>query len=158
MHRQVWGTTHRLGIAALLAAAALGGCGGGGSAYGSPPPPPPVTCSGATPVALTVKNYLAWCAVSVAGHPASSGATQTVCVGAGAVPVAASALVGFELGPAPWHDTDGDHGSGDPGTVTGSGQAATSATTVTVAGATACAWVCCPFTSGLGCPAVNQCP
>jgi hypothetical protein len=93
-------------------------------------------------VALTVKNFNSWCDVSVAGHPASSAATQTVCVAAGAVPLSATALTGFILGPTPWHDTDGDHGAGD----------SSASTTKTVSGASACAWACCPFPDGTGCP------
>jgi hypothetical protein len=140
---------------ALGLVAVLSGCGGSG--YGSSMSAP-VTCAGGTPVALTVKNYLSWCSVSLAGQAASSASAQTVCVAAGPVSVSATALAGFELGPAPWHDTAGDHGAGDPGTVTGTGQSASSATTVTAAGSATCAWVCCPFTGGTGCPAANQCP
>ena len=117
-------------------------------------------CSGATPVALTVKNYLQWCSVAVANGIASTAPSQTVCVAAGAVNVAATALVGFELGPTPWHDTVGDHdGSGDPGAVTGTGQAAISTAMVDVTTGSACVWACCPFTNGTGCTNLtNQCP
>jgi hypothetical protein len=134
--------------------AVAAGCGGSSSSPSSP------ACSGATPVALTVMNYLSWCSVSVAGQAATSNASQTVCVAAGAVPVAATAESGFELGSAPWHDTEGDHGAGDPGTVTGSGQSAMSAATVNASGTSTCAWVCCPFSSpaGTGCPTSNLCP
>jgi hypothetical protein len=137
---------------AIAFAAALSGCGGSSSGGSAP------TCSGATPVALTVKNHLSWCSVSVSGQAASSASAQTLCVAPGPIALSATAQTGFELGPAPWHDTTGDHGSGDPGTVTGSGQSASSATTVTAAGTTSCAWVCCPFTDGTGCPTTNQCP
>ncbi len=148
-------TATRLFLALGLSAAA-GGC---GSSEGVPlPAPAPVTCSGSTPTALTVKNYLAKCSVSVAGHAASSLTSQTFCVAAGAAPLSATALAGFQLGPTPWHGTDGDHGSGDPGTVSGSGQSATSDTTITVSGARGCAWVCCPFPDGTGCPTTDQCP
>ena len=146
----------RLVVPLLLAAglAVSTGCGSGSSA--------PVTaagCTGGTPVTLTVKNYLSWCSVSVDGGAASSAAVQSVCAPAGAVPLAATALVGFNLGTAPWHGTTGDSGSGDAGTITGTGQAATSSATVTAAaGAHACAWVCCP-TNGLSdCPTTSQCP
>jgi hypothetical protein len=117
-------------------------------------------CSGATPVALTVKNYLQWCSVAVANGTASTLPSQTVCVAAGAVNVAATALVGFQLGPTPWHDTVGDHdGSGDPGALTGTGQAATSTAMVDVTTGSACVWACCPFTNGTGCTNLtNQCP
>jgi hypothetical protein len=65
----------------------------------------------------------------------------------------------FELDPnGTWHDTDGDHGSGDPGTVSSN----TSTTTVTVnTPGTKCVWACCPFSpGGTGCPtaAMDQCP
>ncbi len=147
---------------ALGLAAALSGCGGSGNGGSMTPTggttSAPSTCSGATPVALTVKNYLSWCSVSVAGQPASTAGEQTLCVAPGAVPLSAMALTGFELGPAPWHDTTGDHGSGDPGMVMGSGQSASNATTVTAAGSASCAWVCCPFANGSGCPTTNQCP
>lgn len=116
-------------------------------------------CSGATPVALTVKNYRTWCSVSVAGMASSPAASQTVCVASGAtVSLSASALTGFILGPAPWHDTSGDHDAGDPGTFVDAGAASTSSTTITVSGSSACVWVCCPFPSGTGCNAANQCP
>jgi hypothetical protein len=116
------------------------------------------TCSGATPVSLTVKNYLSWCDVSVNGAAASAAPSQTTCVAAGSVPVTAQALPGFELGSRPWHHTTGDGGSGEQGTVTGSGQTATSATTVTVSGASACAWVCCETAGASDCPSMDQCP
>jgi hypothetical protein len=104
-------------------------------------------------VTLTVKNYLSWCSVSLATGAAASTAEQTACLAPGVVPLSATALTGFQLGNTPWHGTDGDHGSGDLGTVT-SGK---STTKVTVTAA-ACVWVCCEFTGGGGCPAANQCP
>jgi len=120
-----------LGLSALLP-----GCGSSGGSAGTP------ACSGSTPVALTVKNILSWCSVSVAGMASSTSPSTTDCVAAGPIALSATARTGFELGSAPWHDTDGDHGAGDPGTVTGSGQSAASATTLTVGGSTGCAWVC----------------
>ena len=42
-------------------------------------------CSGATPVALTVMNYLSWCSVTVGSGMPSSAASQTVCVADGSV-------------------------------------------------------------------------
>ena len=110
-----------------------------------------------SPPNLTVKNYLAWCSVSVNGGATSPAAVQAVNVPPGTIPLTHVALAGFKLGL--WHHTSGDtDGGGDPGTVTGSGQSASSATTVVVGGTPACVWVCCPFTSGLGCPATDQCP
>jgi hypothetical protein len=132
------------------------GCGSSSGGYGAQGGP--VSCSGATPVALTVKNYLSWCSVTVDGQAASTATSQTACVAAGTLGLTATALTGFELGPTPWHHTRGDAGAGEQGTITGSGQSASSATTVTVGGTSACAWVCCE-TAGLSdCPASDQCP
>jgi hypothetical protein len=76
-------------------------------------------------------------------------ASQTVCVPSGStVHLVATALTGFELGPHPWYKTAGDTGSGDPGTVSGTGQSATDSTTVVAAGATQCVYACCPFSPG----------
>jgi hypothetical protein len=111
-------------------------------------------CTGSTPVALTVLNVLVWCSVSVEGGASSAAAQQTVCVAPGVVSLAATSLPGFELGPAPWHDTSGDLGSGDPGTLVGD----VDSTTVSVTSGSACVWVCCPFTDGTGCPITDQCP
>jgi hypothetical protein len=107
---------------------------------------------------LTVKNYLSWCSVAVNGMTAASAAEQQVCVAAGSIPLSATALTGFELGTKPWHDTAGDTGSGDPGTVTGSGQSAKDATTVTVTTAPKCVWVCCETSGTTDCPTTDQCP
>jgi hypothetical protein len=142
-------------------AVSCSGSGSPGTGYGSPRVSSGATggCSGSTPVSLTVKNFLSWCSVSVAGAAVSSAATQTMCVAAGPVDLSATANATFILGPAPWHDTSSDPGAGDPGTVTGSGQAAQSATTVSVSGTSACVWVCCPGASGTpACPTANQCP
>jgi hypothetical protein len=110
-------------------------------------------------VSLDVKNYKSWCSVSVAAGAFSTSDMQVVCVAPGTVDLAAKAASpAFKLGPAPWHHTTGDKGSGDPGTVTGVGPAAQSATTVVVSAAGACAWICCPFATGTGCPLVDQCP
>jgi|GEM_PF-2001532 hypothetical protein len=149
---------------AVTAWLAVSCSGSGSTSYGSPTVSNSGSgatggCSGTTPVSLTVKNFSSWCSVSVAGAAASSAATQTMCVAAGAVDLSATANATFVLGPTPWHDTAGDTGSGDPGTVTGSGQAAQSATTVTVSGASACVSVCCPGATGTpACPTTSQCP
>jgi hypothetical protein len=108
--------------------------------------------------ALTVKNYLSWCDVTVNGGTTSSSAQQIVNVAPGAIPLVAEALAGFQLGATPWHDTDGDSGTGDAGTRAGSGQTETSSTTATVASSPKCVWVCCEFSGGGGCPATDQCP
>ena len=143
----------------LLPTVAIAACGGGSSGGTSSSSGSSGTCSGSTPVSLTLENFLTWCSVSVAGGAASSAATQTMCVAAGTVNLSATANPTFELGPAPWRGTSGDHGSGDPGTVTGSGQSAQSATTVAVSGSSACVAVCCPGVNGTAlCPTTNQCP
>jgi hypothetical protein len=113
-------------------------------------------CSGVT---LTVKNIKVWCSVSVAGRLASMDPMQTVCVPPGSVSLVATAIPNFVLGPAPWHDTAGDTGSGDPGTFADAGPNSTSSTTVVVTTGTKCVWVCCPGT-GLPCPGPtpDQCP
>src|SRR5262249_18996605 len=110
-------------------------------------------------VALTVKNYLSWCSVSIGDGSTSTAAAQTVCVDPGTIHLTATAASAtFKLGTAPWHHTTGDTGSGDQGTVTGSGVSAESATTETASGASACVWICCPFTDGTGCPTTDLCP
>ncbi len=143
---------------------AIAACGGGGSsgidaAIDSPKAvvDAPKADAAAGPV-LLVKNYLSWCNVTVNGGTASSSAAQSVTVTPGTINVSAVALTGFILGPKPWHDTAGDTGAGDPGTVTGTGQAASSATTAVVSATGKCVWVCCPFTNGTGCPTTDQCP
>jgi len=93
-------------------------------------------------VSLTVNNYKAWCSVTVGSNGASVADAQTVCVPSGTVNLTATALTGFELGKAPWHDV-----------TTSSGGSAT----LKVSGSSACAWVCCPFTGGAGCPTTDQC-
>jgi hypothetical protein len=108
-------------------------------------------------VTLTVKNVDVWCTVSVAGGMPSGAAEQTVCVAAGATKVDATANAGFMLGTAPWHDVDGDMGTGVQGTITGTGQTAKSEAMVTATSGSKCVWVCCPSTT-LQCPTTNQCP
>jgi hypothetical protein len=111
-------------------------------------------------VNLTVENVLVWCSVSINGSTPSEAGVQVVCVPPGTQQLAATALVDFELGPAPWHDTAGDMGQGDPGTVTGTGQSAVDSTTVVVGDTPKCVWICCPYTDGDGCPPADQdqCP
>jgi hypothetical protein len=109
-------------------------------------------------VSLTVLNYEVWCSVTVNGGAAFVADAETFCVPSGTEQLAATAVLNFELGPAPWHDTVGDKGDGDPGTVTGSGASAIDSTTVVVGDAATCVWVCCPFDDGVGCPTTDQCP
>lgn len=103
-----------------------------------------------------MKNVDQWCTVTVGTNTAFSGSQESYCVADGTVDLSAKPLSStFELGPDPWHDTSGDHGSGDPGTVANG----SSSTTVVVSGSgDACVWVCCPFADGSGCPTTNQCP
>jgi hypothetical protein len=81
---------------------------------------------------------------------------QTLHPASGTIPLSATPLPGFILGV--WHNTSGDHGSGDPGTIVGN----TSSTTVVVpAGVDTCVWICCPEPSGSGCPdptTMDPCP
>ena len=105
---------------------------------------------------LTVKNYLAWCSVSVNGGSASIAASQQVFVTPGAIPLSATARTGFILDAHMWHHTDGDTGSGEAGSANGS---ASDATVTVVSTSGNCVWVCCPFTNGTGCSNVaDQCP
>ena len=101
---------------------------------------------------LTVKNTLVWCSISVNGMPASAAAEQKVCVPPGDVEVTATPLGGFKLGD--WHHTSGDTGNGEPGMISGGASKAK----VVVGASGACAWICCPFLNGSGCPTTDQCP
>ena len=102
---------------------------------------------------LTVKDYLSWCSVSVDGGAGLSTTPQTISVTAGSTAsLTAMPLSGFQLGL--WHHTDGDTGSGDPGTLSGT----TSTATATIGSTSKCVWVCCPFVGGSGCPTADQCP
>jgi hypothetical protein len=157
-------------LAALLLA--FSACGGGGDDDGNPPDAhgivPDASESAidaneldapAGTVQLTVKNYLSWCTVTVDGNPAFSNGQHIYDVVPGTYDVSAVANAGFQLGTTPWHDTDGDTtGDGEQGTITGTGQSASSATTETVVAADDCIWVCCEFTGGGGCDVADQCP
>lgn len=121
--------------------------------------------AGSGSATLTVKNYLAWCSVTVGTGTASTAATQTVPITAGGMVAlkASPASATFEVSGNMWHHVDGDSGSGVPGTVTGTGTSAVSTTTVTTtAGTSKCVWVCCPFSSShSGCDPASigeQCP
>jgi hypothetical protein len=117
--------------------------------------PPPDAIAGTQ---LTVKNYAAWCDVTVNGGTPSSALQQVVTVTPGVIPVSAVALGGFELGLTPWHNTDGDLGGGEQGQITGTGQTASSATTETVGLTADCVWVCCQTAGQTDCPTTDQCP
>jgi len=112
---------------------------------------------------LTVRNVLAWCDVSINGGAYSTAAVQTVAVMPGVIPLKAKAAsAAFMITANMWHLTDGDSGSGETGTVTGTGTAAESAVTATVGNAAKCVWICCPFTNGTGCEStttdMHDCP
>src|SRR5579871_6704259 len=120
--------------------AGSGGSGGSGGTSGSS------ACGGGTPVALTVINAptaTPWCTVTVGSGSASAASSQTVCVAEGTVDLKATANSGFILGKDPWHNVTTQNGG---------------SATLKVSGSSACAWVCCPFPSGSGCPTTNQCP
>jgi hypothetical protein len=101
---------------------------------------------------LTVKNYLAWCSVSVDGMTASAGAQQVVNLAPGTYSlVAHRASASFVVDGNMWHHTDGDSGTGETGVVTK--PSATDESTwfstamVTVGTSAKCVWVCCPFST-----------
>jgi hypothetical protein len=119
---------------------------------------PSIVCSGNTPVALTVNDYLSWCSISIKGAAASTAPSQVVCVAPGALTLTATPILGFELGPAPWHGTTGDRGTGELGSVIGVDPSATSTATAIASGTSTCVWACCPFPDGTGCPPTSQCP
>jgi hypothetical protein len=112
-------------------------------------------------IALSVKNFLEQCEVSVGSEPASPAAAQVVYVLPGAIPLVAR-LNGsaFVLSSTMWHHVDGDgSGAGVSGTQTGTGSAAQSTATSTITNAPKCVWVCCAIAgSGSNCPATDQCP
>jgi hypothetical protein len=129
----------------------------GGTDAGGDADSGPVGCSGATPVSLTIVNVSGWCTVTVNGAPLVS---DSVCVAAGPVALAATANASFQLGATPWHDTVNDTGTGDPGMRTGTGQSMVATTTYNAQGTKGCAWVCCESApTGGDCPAAtaNQC-
>jgi len=107
---------------------------------------------GTTP--LMVKNYLAWCTVTVDSGSGSGSAVQRYDVTPGVIPLSATPNAMFELGATPWHDTDNDTGTGDPGTRNGSA----ADTTITVGATPACVWVCCETIGVNDCPTIDICP
>ena len=134
----------RLSLVLLLACGSSGG--------GKTPDAP------AGSATLTVKNYLSWCSISVDGMAASPAAsiTEPITTTRNDLPlVGTAASAAFKIDAMMWHHTNGDTGSGEAGTV--SGTMSTATVTVT-AGVDKCVWVCCPFTNGTGCPTTDQCP
>jgi len=109
-------------------------------------------------VNLTVHNYKNWCSVSVAGGTFSTTDPQSACVTPGTIAlIEMPASSAFEVGL--FYGTTGDHGSGDPGTCTGTGTTEQCSTSVAVGASAACVFVCCPFKGGSGCAGVtNPCP
>jgi hypothetical protein len=152
---------------ALITVIAIGtyACGGGDSRSGYPvagaPTQSPTTRGGTA--TLTVKNFLNWCSVSINGGSASTDATVTASIAAGAVAtiVATPASSSFQIGPAPWFGVDQNGGAAAPGTDVGSGTSETSTATVTMnqAGMSQCVSVCCqePGNSPDPCPTTNPC-
>ncbi len=121
---------------------------------GPPTGPPPGPDAGAC-VNLTVKNPMGWCSVSVAGGPTSTAPSQTICVAPGDIAASATpASAAFSLGATPWHHTVGDTGAGEPGSIASNASTAT----IHVGTTSTCAWVCCPFATGEGCPTSDACP
>ena len=111
---------------------------------------------------LAIKNFESQCAIAINSGPAELGANLALILnaaGPNTITLTASpAGNAFALGPAPWHRTDGDTGSGEAGTIAGTGTTETSSTTITIANnSSACVWVCCPLADGTGCPATDQC-
>jgi hypothetical protein len=118
---------------------------------------------GTTP--LTIKNEAAWCEISVNGGTGSTSSNIVANVTPGAITLVAKAAPNganpslFKITTNMWHHTDGDGGSGETGTVAGSGDAATSTVMATVVGGTPkCVWVCCPFKDNSGCGTTDLCP
>ncbi len=97
---------------------------------------------------LTVKNIDSWCAITVNGTAPTTGIVNVM---PGAITVTAKGATTFITGPHPWYHTDGDTGSGDPGTSVGGGTPPTNTATVTVGATPKCIYACCPFPDGTGC-------
>ena len=111
-------------------------------------------------VLLTVKNYEAWCSVTINGGAAFTTATGAASVAeASRVTIVATPLPGFELGADPWFGTDENDGGAAAGTDVDSGTTMTSTAQVTIgAGPTQCVSVCCQTAGSPDCPTANPCP
>lgn len=142
-----------------------GGDGGPADSAGSADAPPADGAVDAPPDGpppnLTVKNYLAWCSVSVNGAAASTASVQAVNVAPGDITLVATGIGNppmFIVAGNMWHHTDGDTGSGEPGMIAGTTDPnKTSTAHVTVGSTAKCVWVCCPFPNGTGCNVAEQC-
>ncbi len=106
---------------------------------------------------LTVINVGGHCSVTINDLEPFTATEETVADFAPGqtIPLTASATTGFTLGF--WHRTTHDTGSGDPGTLTGSGQDMMSSANVTLGADPGCVWICCGSGSG-DCPVADQCP
>lgn len=127
-----------------------------GAMIDAPPDGPPPN--------LTVKNYFAWCSVSVNGAAASTASVQAVNVAPGDITlVATRASSTFQVLGNMWHHTDGDTGTGEPGEIMNPNDPPTRSSTahVTIGTTAKCVWVCCPFANDAsGCESTipDQCP
>jgi hypothetical protein len=92
---------------------------------------------------LTVENVGGHCNVTIGDLAPFTAAEETVgdFAPGQTIPLAASAMTGFTLGR--WHHTTHDTGSGDPGTLTGSGAGAMTAAAVMLGDEPGCVWICC---------------
>jgi hypothetical protein len=100
--------------------------------------------------ALRVRNYFAWCTVSVNGAATSIDNVQDVNVPPGDITlVAMRRSATYEVSGNMWHHTNGDTGDGEPGVITNENDPATKTSTavVTVGSTAKCVWVCCPYSS-----------
>jgi hypothetical protein len=107
---------------------------------------------------LKVKNFDAWCDVSVNGGTASAALEQTVNVLPGNIPLLAKGFGTFIVEGNMWHHTMNDTGNGETGVVTTPAGGKQSTAVAVVGSAAKCVWVCCPFPDGSGCNVVEQCP
>ena len=105
---------------------------------------------------LTVENVGGHCSVTIEELEPVTAAEDTVAdfTPGQTIALAASAMPGFTLGL--WHHTTHDTGSGDPGTVTGSGPDATSSAAVMLGQDPGCVWICCGSGSG-DCAVADPC-
>ena len=107
-------------------------------------------------VFLDVNNIGGHCAVTVNDGETSTSAEESLgdLISGDTISLTASATTGFNLGL--WHHTRNDTGSGDPGTITDTGSAAESSTSVTLGDSPGCVWICC--SSGPDdCPTIDPC-
>ena len=106
---------------------------------------------------LIVENVGGHCSVTINELEPFTAAEEMVAdfIPGQTIPLTASATIGFTLGL--WHHTTHDTGSGDPGTLAGSGQDVMSSANVTLGDEPGCVWICCGSGSG-DCPVADQCP